>query len=370
MLPLGFAVFALFGVCLVLLGANQESLANDLGLDLTQLGLLGSALACGIGIGVVGAGPLVDRLPRRPLFVAAALLAAAGLGWVGPDIGFARALVQVGLVGIAIGAHETLVNTCISQLHGESAAKPLIVAHAGATLAATLAPLAIAASTRDLAWYEVFRFAALGQLLLAGVCLFLSYPPPLHGSHAGERAGIPLRALLPFLVVSFAYVGVETTLSLYVVPYADAVGAGEARGLRAMSFFWGGLLFGRLALLAVQRRIDARFLLGAGIAGGASIALGIGAGVLPLEATYACVGVSMGFVFPVLIALASVVAPHAQGTATGLAAGAGAAGGLFIPPLHGGIGDLFGISVTLTALVGWCGVMALAALAAMRQGSR
>jgi MFS family permease len=68
-LPLCFCAFLAFGAVLVLLGANQASLAAELGLDLARSGLLASALAAGLGAGVVIAGPLFDRYPRRPLFV-------------------------------------------------------------------------------------------------------------------------------------------------------------------------------------------------------------------------------------------------------------------------------------------------------------
>jgi predicted MFS family arabinose efflux permease len=68
---LAFAAFLLFGVMLVLVGANQAELARDLELDLAGSGLLVSLLSVGLGVGVLGAGPLVDRLPRRPLFVGA-----------------------------------------------------------------------------------------------------------------------------------------------------------------------------------------------------------------------------------------------------------------------------------------------------------
>lgn len=364
--PLGFAVFLLFGVCLVLLGANQDSLARDLGLDLTQLGWLGSALALGIGVGVAGAGPAVDRTPRRPMFVGSALLAAAALGWVEPAMSFERVLVHVAIVGLAIGVQETLVNACVTQQHGLAAAKPLIVVHAGATLGAALAPLAIAAVYEHTTWLDVFRATAVAQLLLAAGCCWVRMPAPGGSRATAASSPLPLRELLPLLCISFAYVGVETTLSLYVIPYAETIGLGEARGLRAMSFFWGGLLVGRLALLRVRRRIDASFLLAAGLVGAAVIGVGIGA-ELAVEAVYCGVGLGVGFVFPVLIALASERAPDARGTATGLVAGAGAAGGLVIPPLHGSLGDQHGVALALLALVAWCLLIAAAAAVAQRR---
>ena len=52
MLPLAFAAFLLFGVMLVLVGANQAELARDLGIDLAGSGLLVSLLSVGLGVGV------------------------------------------------------------------------------------------------------------------------------------------------------------------------------------------------------------------------------------------------------------------------------------------------------------------------------
>ena len=367
----GFAVFCLFGVCLVLLGATQETLSRDLALDLTDLGLLGSALAGGIGIGVAGSGPLVDRRRRKPLFVGSALVAALALGGVEPGMDFARVAAHVVCVGLAIGVQETLVNTCISQQYAADAARPLLVVHAGATFGAALAPLAIVLAPASTTWIEVFRATALAQLALAGACLLLRFPEPLPAAPAhAPPAGSSARALLPFLWIGFAYVGVETTLQLYVVPYAASIGLGEARALQAMSCFWGGLLLGRIALLRVRSRIDARFLAAAGVAGACIVGAGVGARVPALEAVYLLAGLALGFVFPVMIALAAEAAPHARGVATGLAAGAGAAGGLVIPPLHGSLGDQLGVGTSLLTLVAWCGVMVWAARVALRRGPR
>ena len=115
MLPLCFAAFLCFGFVLVLLGSNQADLARDLGLDLSDTGLLGSALAGGIGIGVVAAGPLFDRHRRRPLFAGSALLAGAALLGVDATMGFHRALVQLVLAGVGTGAYDTFISAAVLE---------------------------------------------------------------------------------------------------------------------------------------------------------------------------------------------------------------------------------------------------------------
>ena len=115
MLPLCFFAFACFGMVLVLAGSNQAEISSELGLDLTQSGLLGSALALGIGVGVVAAGPLFDRWSRRPLFVGSNLVAAAALLGVGGSIGYERLLLHVAIVGFGIGAYDTFISAVVVE---------------------------------------------------------------------------------------------------------------------------------------------------------------------------------------------------------------------------------------------------------------
>lgn len=369
MIAFGAAGFLVFGVALVLIGANQAELARDLSLDLSRTGLLGATLALGIGVGVAGSGPLVDRLPRRSLFVGSALLAAAALLLVDASMSFERALAQLALLGFGIGVHETLINASVSEIHGARAAKPLLLVHAAVTLGAMLAPPAIGWLAEHAHWTASFRATGIAELGLAGAALLVHFPPP---PHAGAAAHAPLRAvmspaLLPFLVVGFAYVGVESVLTLFAVPYAtNALSLAQDAGRSAISALWFGLLAGRLALLAIPRAIDARLLVGAGLAGALVLGAGVSAHLSQLALVYGASGFVLGLVFPVMIALTAERFPEARGTATGLVAGAGALGGFAVPWLHGALADRAGVALALLALVPWCAALAVAAAAAWR----
>jgi len=366
-LALAFAAFFLFGVMLVLVGASQAELARDLRLDLAGSSLLASFLAIGLGVGVAGAGPLVDRLPRRPFFVASSLAAAAALLSIDASIGLARASLHLAAVGVALGAYETLLNAAIGEVHGARAAKPLTLVHSAATLGAMLGPALAAALTALSDWSASFRLVGAAHGLLALAALSVPFPPPARRARPERRGLLPpgaARALLPFAVISFAYVGVETALTVLAVPYASlALGLGEARGLAAISAFWGGLLAGRLGLLLARGRIDSRYLAAAGAGAALILGAGVGARIAAVELLFAGVGAALGLVFPVMVALAGERAGAARGTAIGLVVGTGALGGFALPWLHGALGDAGGPALGLGTLALWA---ALASAAAMR----
>lgn len=369
MLALAFASFVAFGVALVLVGANQAALASALGLDLARSGLLVSSLSLGIGAGVLVTGPLADRAPRRPLFVAASLACAACLAGVGPGAGFARVLACLFGLGVGLGGYETILNTAVAERHGARAARPLTLVHAGATVGAVAgAPLAALVAARA-GWAASFHAAAVGFALLgvAGCAVRLgAAPAPGSAPGATPRAAFSL-ALAPYAAVAACYVGVETAVTLFASPYArDALALAPARGVRAISAFWLGLLAGRLLFLLHRGPVDARLLAAAGLAATAVLAGGAALGTAALELWVGLVGLLLGLVFPVFVALTALRFPGARGTATGLVTGAGAAGGFAVPWVTGALGDAVGVRAAFASLALWCLALAGAAALARR----
>jgi fucose permease len=354
LLALGFAAFTLLGVALVLVGASQAELARALGLDLARSGLLGAALPLGAGVGVTLAGPVVDRLPRRPVFLAAVLLAAlAGLG-VEPTIGYARALAHVFALGVGIGVYDTLMNALVIERYGAASGRPLALLHAGATLGAVVGPPLVGWLASHGDWSTSFRVTGGALLALCPWVAALPLPAPLRldGRHArGSHAPLASRALLALAGVGFSYVGVETGVTLFCVAWShQGLGLGEARGRAAISSFWLGLLLGRLALLGLRRPPGVRLLAASGLGGALFIAAAVVLRAFPLEAATGLAGLCLGAVYPVMMALTGRHFPAATGTATGLVAGAAALGGFCVPWLAGALGDATGIAAALASL--------------------
>lgn len=383
MLLLGFSAFLAVGVVLVLVGANQAALAQALDMDLAGSGLLSAALALGAGVGVTGAGPIVDRHPRRPLFVASLLLAALALLTIHPGVSYARAFAHLAVLGVGIGFFDTLLNAVVIQHSGARTARTLALLHAGATAGAVGGPFLIAALSRAGDW--TWSFHATGWALVGLAAWAACVPLPLPERHssiprAGEGAtqargpanAPPARllslALLALAGVGFAYVGVETALTVFAVPWAtELLALPPSHGQTAISALWLGLLAGRLGMLVVRRELGVPFLLASGVTGACILSLAALIQTPRIEIASFATGLSLGAVFPVMIALAGRRFPQASGTAAGLVAGAGACGGFMVPWLAGVVGDRSGMGAALLTVALFTGMISLSALLLWRR---
>jgi len=354
--------FLVFGVALILPGAAQPALAAALGLDLAASGQVASALSLGLGVGVVAGGPLTDRFPRRPLFVASAGVAAlAGLSLAATP-SFAATLAATAGMGLGAGLYETLLNAAIPErAPPHAAAARLALIHAAATLGAGLgAPLfgAFAAAEGFVAAYAALG-GAFGVLALLG--LAVRFPSPRRSAHAtGEERRLPLRRLGAWALVSFAYVGLETALSVFAVPYAAALGLDTPRGMRALAAFWLGLLSARLLFGLLRRLPSVRLLRRAGLAAAAALAGGVLLRVPAPELVFLVTGIALGLVFPLVVLFSSEAWPARRASAVGLVVGAGALGGFALPWWAGEVGDRLGAEAAVGSLAVFAVVAALA----------
>ncbi len=381
-LALATASFVVFGGLLVLVGASQDGLATLFAAPLERIGLLAAAVSLGLGTGIVAAGPLADRYPRRPLFVAASLLAAFALAAAARATDVAWLALALAAAGFGAGGYETVLNAVLSG-PGTGAShlrtdQRLTIAHLGATVGAVAAPLAIAGAIAGGGVPSAFLGLAAAFAALGTWGLFVRWPAPgaqvsgdgLPGriaAGAAPEAGsdrLPARllpAVLPFLVAGLAYVGFETAATAFATPIARSMGVSAERGVVSISAFYLGLMVGRLALLAWPRPAGPGWLVASAafclIAAGVGVATGA-----PPELLFAAAGIALGPTFPLLMALTAARFGERRGTAMGLVAGAGAGGGALIPWLAGGLGDRLGPAAILAVLGGCCLLLGVSGL--------
>jgi MFS family permease len=387
---MGSAAFFVLGIVLVLLGVHQADLTRDLALDLSAFGLLGALLSLGFGAGLAAAGPLIDRLPRRPLFAAACALAGGALLTVDRDAGHARLAVHLVLLGLGGGVYVTLFNAAVLDRYETRAAPSLAVMHAATTAGATSGPwlIALAGSAMGRGWLTTFRALGALYLGLAVIGSFVRLPRGRSGSgsdsgsdsdsDSGSGAGagggadsdsdsVPRRAallslqLLALCAVAFSYVGVETGITLFAVPWAESQGQTAAQGRAAISAFWFGLMSGRFLLVARKPTPARAWLVACGVIGASIIVAAVSAAWSPVVAL-AAVGLALGPVYPMMIALTGKHFPGA-GTALGLVAASGAGGGFALPWISGAVGDASGAEYAVALLGAGALLIALAPLA-------
>ena len=104
---LAVASFLAFGALLVLFGANASELIATLGLDYEEFGRVGAMLSLGLGIGIICSGPIIDRFPRKPLYMAACAVVFAATTTLGPNSGYAALLLHTFAIGLV---DETMLN--------------------------------------------------------------------------------------------------------------------------------------------------------------------------------------------------------------------------------------------------------------------
>ncbi len=373
MIAFTFCGYFCLGLALILLGANQADLARDLGLDLASTGMLASAFAMGMLIGMIGAGLLYDRLPRRPLFVATILLTAIALFGFGPDNSFSESLFLFAVIGLGSGAYDTLFNAAVAERYREQSAKPMTLLHAGTALGAIIGPLLIATIVTRWHWTRSFHSVGVAHLALAAAAVFVRLPELTRTAESSkaEPHAIFSKAIIPFVVVAFAYLGLESALAVFAIPYAtDGLALDVIHGQTAISGMWLGLLAGRLGTLVLGGKLDGRVLIGSGILCCAAITIDAALGSSQIAILYFCVGFALGPVFPLALALAGQRFPHSLGSVIGLAAGAGSTGCFVVPWLTGILGDQAGIAFAVKWLSVWAVAIALGGVVILRGRAR
>jgi len=390
---LAVASFLAFGSLLVLWGANSTALIGHLELDYSDLGLLGSMLSLGLGVGIVVAGPISDRLPRRPLYIASCFVVFAATISLSADTDYQTLLLHAVVIGFGAGFYETILNALIVEEFAERAPRRLILIHSAATFAASATPLLfeLARTITPLAWYDTFRIVGIVHVgLILVVTLVPMRPSPRRASirkdpgearaSGTEDPSAPLRslrepaddrlALAAICLATFAYVGVESALTLFIADHAMSdLGLDAARAARTISAFWGGLLVGRLAIGLSPRPVGAGTTATLAALAAAIVSLfGFGWIGVP-EFAMAAIGFCLGGVFPIMIGLAGLALPSSAGMAVGLAGGLGSLGGFVVPWLTGRIATYAtgGLSIALASLGGWLGVLVVAAVLTRRR---
>ena len=342
---LAYAMLALYGYALNVLGPVTPFLRAELGLSYTVSGYHFSAFAAGIvGAGLFG-GALLRAVGRRSALWAGAGGIACGAALLAlghrPSLTIGGALLM-GTVGSAI---LVVVASSLSDEHGPLRVYALTEANVVASLVSALTGVVVGALARTpLGWR-----AALAAAVIAPPALFLtsravSVPQPARAAPARPRRR--LRPLFwTYWCALVMAVSVEFCLVFWAADFLEeAVGLRRDESAASVSIFLAGMLLGRLAASRIVRRVPPATLVEASLALAAAAFLAYWRAPSPgwaLPALLAC-GVGVASLYPMLLSLALAAAEDADLAAARATLASGVAI-LCLPLLLARLADAFGI---------------------------
>ena len=301
------------GIVTVLLGPILPSLAARWSLNDTRGGLLFFAQFVGSTGGVVLSGALVPRFGYRAVLVLGLTFVAAGVStlllgsWV-------WGMVSVAGFGFGLGLIVPTGNLLVAEVNPETKASALTLVNFSWSVGAVACPFLLAPFQRAQRT-SMFLWVLAACVLVVAMALWRTALPSL--SRSRDESAPPEQSLVRLLgtpaaialaVLFFTYVGTETAVGGWLASYAKRMmqGAGTM-WVTTPSFFYGGLLLGRILTPALLQRMPevklARWSMIVALLGVAGLLAT--PSVTGVIVGAAVVGVGLSPVYPIVIALLS-----------------------------------------------------------------
>ena len=303
----------LFGICMITLGSIVTDLRTRLGLDEIAAGTLFSILPTGILTGSLLFGPIADRKGYRMLLAVSAVILAAGffgIAFTGSELMLKFFILLVGLGGGAINGATNALVADISET-GKGANISLLGVFYG--IGALGMPLILGLMRNSLSSETIIAAIGVLTLLIALFFLVIKFPPPKQSKGVPFRETVKLAGNGSLLLIAFFLFfqsGFEGIINNWTTTYITTrLGTEQSTALFALTFFVAGLVamrlltgslfrgFSSLRLLIItfsliiagliilklgnsyNFSVAGLILLGAGLAGGFPIMLGIAGGL-------------------------------------------------------------------------------------------
>jgi fucose permease len=341
---LGYGSFVLIGWGGLLVPSLIRSIEHDFAQTDAGLGFFYFVSAVLYATGALGGGFATERLGRRTVLTAAAVLHGVGLLGLALAPSWPLFLLAALPSNLGGGAIDGGVNGLFLDVYRTGRARALGLLHLFFALGALIAPLVVGRLVdAGVPWQALVLATAIPAFVAALGFAMTNFPSGRH--EAGDertRLGLQLPLVLLAVAVSF-YVAGEVGVSAWLVRFLESAPLSVATG--ALSLFWGGLTLGRLVSARYGDRFDhRRFAIVATVA--ASVALGLAVIVpsLPLSIVlFGVVGFAYGPIFPMVMAVAGDLFPDRSSAVSGFLAFFAITGAVLYPPVMGFLSVIVGL---------------------------
>jgi predicted MFS family arabinose efflux permease len=346
-------------------------LRDELGLSYSTGGLHVAAFAAGSLVAGVVCARLERALGRRTLFWSSAAL--MGVGTVGLTAGPVAAVTvgSVFVMGLGGGLLLTTIQAALADHHGERRAVALAEANvcAGVAYVLLIGVLSLTAAL-DIGWRVALLVALLVPVLSwwTNRRLVIDAPPPSRVVQGRLPGPYWVAAVMLFFLTA-----AEWCVSAWGATFLeDAAGVSPDAAVTLMVGYFGGVVVGRLLGSGLARRIDpARVLVLALVVTAAGFAV-LWPSTGPVQALLglALLGVGLGNLFPMGLAVTVALAPGQSGAASGRAVGATSLAVLLAPLTVGTLADATSLRAALGVVPVFLVLAAVALVIARRSSNR
>ena len=350
--------FGLVGLDRFIIAPLFPAMADDLGLNYQDLGLISGVLALTWGIASLFAGKLTDRIGHRPVLVTSVILFSSLVAMSGLATGITSLIVIRALMGFAEGGFvpASIVATIDASKPSRTGLTVGIQQMAAPLVGLGLGPIIAVSLLQYVSWEWVFAIIALPGFVLAYFLHRTLRAPGRPDSHAAGTRQPSFKEALAYRNVLFGTLGMVCffsslhPLSAFMPNYmTDYMRLPMQQMGMVMSAIGIGGVIGMLLVPALSDRLGRKPVMVAAMAL-AFLALAI------LTIQDPSVGVLTTCLFTVSLCVSGVIAinigplmntsvpPHLAATATGIVAGIGEVfGGAIVPGITGAIAESAGI---------------------------
>jgi len=343
------ASFAMFGVCVTIIGATLPRILDDFQWGYLATGIVLCSGSLGYLVSAFASGMLAHRIGPKRVVVIGLGLQAVGLSLFVTTPNVPLNILLYFLIGVGQGGMEVVVNYAVVRMERGGKSRLMNLMHAAFCVGAVAGPFAVA-TLMDV-WQVVYRLMAVEALVMAGTMALLPFSR-LGGDNEEHKDRLRTLQLIrhPLLILSFLilviYVGTELGTSAWVGEYFETVlGTSPFTAAMMVSIFWFGLLIGRLGLFLGyhgRRQAEVLLILGVICTGGLLFAV-LMEGPWLAGAGFFLAGLGYSAIYPLVMALIGKHFKRGQSIAVGFAATGGGIGSFASPFVTGAIAERYGI---------------------------
>lgn len=362
-----------FGITLVTLGSVVRPIREKFAVAAASAGELFSLLPFGILAGSLVFGPFADRYGYKVILMVSVLCIFAGLQGIGYADSFALLKGCILLLGLGGGMVNGAANALVADLTVENKGANLSLLGVCFAIGALGMPFVLAMLHETVAALEYVSFVAYIVLAVGIVVLATRFPDPKlkQGiSLARVRSLVTDRQFLFIGFFLFFQSGYEAIINNWTTTYLTDISAmSRQHSLYGLTFFVGGMAVMRLVLGSVLRGLQASRALIMSFAF-LFAALGLlqwGTGPFVSYAALVCLGAGLAGGFPILLGIVAERFADVSGTSFSIAISIALTGNILINYTTGIVVDRYGVYHLLTIAIALTLAMCLLAWLILRK---